>query len=166
MQNTKSLYELFLSLCLVIKDFAFKPNNLKFLLLRKYCTMRMVSCWGKLINEGSLRNVINTALITISNFYNFGLAWCCCVSILLILWWLYPFSIKLLRFLSYYHFAVQYLRFFPFLSLLKLPGNSSQNWIRQLLKSLIRLLLEKLHRMKVSLCPWTPSGDAWLLCLC
>lgn len=66
--------------------------------------MRMVSCWGKLINEGGLRNVINIASSTILNFHSFGLAWCCCVSVLLILWWLYVFSIKWLHYVSNYLF--------------------------------------------------------------
>lgn len=54
----KSLYSLVWSLCLVIIDFALKISILKYLLLRSYCNMRMVSCWGKLINEGGLGNVI------------------------------------------------------------------------------------------------------------
>lgn len=89
----------------------------------------MVSCWGKLINEGSWRNVVNIARNTVSNFHNFPLAWCCCVSVLLILRLLHLFSIKwLLSFLlSFYNYI--YIGFF-FLGILPTP--------ELVLKSLIR----------------------------
>lgn len=62
---------------------------------------------------------------TISNLHNFGLAWCCCVSVSLILWWLYHFSIKRLHsFLLSFHNSLnlrfRFCLFFPCSSYQKL----------------------------------------------